>query len=182
VTGSFLETDRLRMHRWTAEDLGSATELWGDPNVTELIDGRGKLDEGQVRARLEMELEYDRRTRLQYWPLILRVSGEFVGCCGLHPENAVDDTPELGFHLCHRWWGKGLAKEAAFAIVEHAFADLGIPALFAGHHPKNFASASILQSLGFSKTGSNLYPPTGLIHPSYILKKETYLSLPDRHT
>jgi len=43
--------------------------------------------------------------------------------------------------------------------------------LFAGHHPENHASRRILSKLGFRLTHEEFYPPTGLLHPSYLLPR-----------
>jgi RimJ/RimL family protein N-acetyltransferase len=52
-----LTTERLGFRTWTEDDLDLALGLWGDPEVTRLIDARGKLSEGQVRERLAQEIE-----------------------------------------------------------------------------------------------------------------------------
>jgi hypothetical protein len=44
-----------------------------------------------------------------------------------------------------------------------------VRALFAGHNPANQASRELLARLGFRYTHDELYPPTGLMHPSYRL-------------
>jgi len=78
---------------------------------------------------------------------------------------------ELGVHLRPTFWRRGLAKEAARTIIDYGFAVLGADALFAGHHPSNEASCQLLLKLGFVRTGEELYPATGLMHPSYIVRK-----------
>jgi len=60
--------------------------------------------------------------------------------------------------------------EAARGVIRHAFGALGCRALFAGHHPQNTESMRLLEKLGFRHTHDELYPPTGLMHPSYLLQ------------
>ena len=50
----------------------------------------------------------------------------------------------------------------------------GVNALFAGHNPKNTASAQLLKRLGFTYKQDEFYPPTGLYHPSYLMTKQDY--------
>ena len=52
----FLRSERLGFRRWTEEDFDLALGLWGDLEVTKLIDVRGQLTEEQVRERLSKEL------------------------------------------------------------------------------------------------------------------------------
>jgi RimJ/RimL family protein N-acetyltransferase len=98
----------------------------------------------------------------QYWPIFLR-GGEHVGCCGLKPRD--ERIHELGFYVRPACWGRGLAVDAAQAVIAHAFDVLGAAALFAGHHPENHGSRRTLEKLGFRYTHHELYPPTGLQHP-----------------
>jgi [ribosomal protein S5]-alanine N-acetyltransferase len=156
-------TARLFFRRWTETDLPLALALWGDPRVTALIGG--PFDSQRVRHLLDAQLAAD----LQYWPVFLRAGSAFAGCCGLRPYPPRARTLELGFHFLPERWGQGLATEAARAAIDLAFTSLGAAELFAGHHPENAASARTLRKLGFRYTHDELYPPTGLRHPSYLL-------------
>jgi RimJ/RimL family protein N-acetyltransferase len=78
---------------------------------------------------------------------------------------------ELGFHLRAEPWGRGLAEEAGRALIDFGFETIGAEALFAGHHPENQASRRTLVKLGFRLTHEEFYPPTGLLHPSYLLER-----------
>ena len=60
--------------------------------------------------------------------------------------------------------------EAAKKVIEYAFSNLQVKGLFAGHNPKNEKSRNLLNKLGFKFTHKEYYAPTGLMHPSYILK------------
>lgn len=165
-----ISSERLVFRSWRAEDFDLAMRLWGDPRVTTLIDASGALDPDRVRERLFAELEREEKFRVQYWPMFLRDSGEFAGCCGLRPRELEKKIYELGFHLCADAWGRGLATEAAEAVVRFAFEELSAASLFAGHNPKNSSSRRVLEKLGFVHTHDELYPPTGLMHPSYELR------------
>ena len=164
------ETPRLKVCAWTSADLPDAVKLWGDPEVMALIDVRGALNRSQVKDKLTHEIWMQDTHGVQYWKLVDRNLGVFIGCCGLRPHG---DTGvfELGFHIVREHWRKGFATEAAQAVVEYAFDKLRATKLFAGHNPKNTASGKILMKLGFKYVGDQFYEPTGLDHPSYELIK-----------
>ncbi len=110
-------------------------------------------------------------------PLALDLWGDpevsrFLG--GPFSREAVEEklTKELGYHLRRQYWGMGLAEEAGRAVVNFAFENLRAKALFAGHHPENAASKRVLEKLGFRFTHEELYPPTGLMNPSYLLTRK----------
>jgi RimJ/RimL family protein N-acetyltransferase len=163
----FMTTDRLGFRHWRLADLPLALALWTDPEVTRLIGG--PLSPQQVGQKLAGEIATQDASGIQYWPMFLRVTGEHVGCAGLRPYRPAEGIYELGFHLLTAYWGRGLAEEAARAVIGHAFKTLGANGLFAGHHPENAASRRILEKLGFRHTHDELYPPTGLLHRSYFL-------------
>lgn len=151
-------------------DFDLAWGLWGDAAVTRLIDARGQLDRHQVMSRLKKEIANQDRYGLQYWPIFLLVTGEHVGCCGLRPYEPGEGIYEIGFHIRSIYWRQGFAYEAAQATITLAFKQLNAAALFAGHNPLNIASRHLLEKLGFIYTHDEYYPPTGLHHPSYLLK------------
>lgn len=155
-----IETARLRFRSWREDDLPLAERLWGDAEVTRFI---GAIDPA---TRLAKEIETERAHGIQYWPMFSKVDGDFVGCAGLRPYE--DGIPEFGVHVVRAHWRKGLAAEAARAVIRHAF-DRGAKAIFAGHNPNNAASRKMLSALGFRYTHDELYPPTGLMHPSYAM-------------
>lgn len=164
----FLTTARLGFHHWRTEDFPLALALWTNPEVTRLIGG--PLAPEQVQEKLAREIESEVKLGIQYWPIFLRATAEPVGCAGLRSYQQTSDIYELGFHLLPASWNQGLAQEAARAVIGFAFETLGARGLFAGHHPENAASRRVLESLGFRYTHDELYPPTGLMHPSYFLE------------
>lgn len=155
-------TARLEFRRWRLEDLTLARALWGDADVMRLLGGA--YGEEAARARLEMEIGFEEKLGVQYWPIFLREGGAHVGCCGIRLH---DGNLELGFHLHRAFWGSGLALEGARAAMEFGFRERRISVLFAGHHPDNAASRRVLEKLGFERFGEHFYAPTGLMHPFY---------------
>lgn len=158
-------TERLVFRCWRDDDLALAMALWGDARVSALVGG--PFSEVAVGDRLALEIETQRIHGFQYWPIATR-AGDAVGCCGLKPRST--EMHELGFYLRPDAWGNGYAVEAGRAVIAHAFAS-PIAALFAGHHPDNAASRRTLAKLGFRYVFDELYPPTGLQHPCYELRR-----------
>jgi len=73
-----------------------------------------------------------------------------VGGCGFgrRPSGSV----EIGYWVARPHWGRGIATEAGFALVEIARA-LRLPALDAAHFLDNPASGRVIEKLGFKPTG-----------------------------
>ena len=166
----FLATERLGFRCWSEDDLPLATELWADPEVTGLFGGPYTPE--MVRARLAREMAQMRETGLQYWPIFLLDGGRHAGCAGLRLHDPAQRIFELGYHLRPSFWGMGLATEASRAVIGLAFGKLGAKALFAGHHPLNDRSRSVLLKLGFQYVRDEVFPATGVVEPTYLLRGE----------
>jgi ribosomal-protein-alanine N-acetyltransferase len=165
----FLRTARLGFGVWSAKDLPLARELWGDPEVTRFFGG--PFPDEEVARRLDLEIARRETCGYQYWPLYSLRDGDHVGCCGLRPYRPAEKIHELGFHLRPRYWGQGLAREAASAVIAFAFHSAGAAALSAGHHPENAASKKVLETLGFAYTHHEFFPGLGIEIPYYALDR-----------
>jgi len=165
----FLKTERLGFRCWSKNDLSLARELWGDIEVTRFFGG--PFSEEEIRQRLEREITRMNTYQFQYWPIHLLSDNEHVGCCGLRPYRLEDGIPELGFHLRPKYWGRGLASEAARAVIDFAFESVGAKGLSAGHHPKNVDSKKLLEKLGFQYTHDEFFATLGMDIPYYLLTR-----------
>jgi len=163
------QTGRTYFRMWSVGDLALALELWGDAEVTRLIDARGQFSDADVRARLEVEIRNQTDHGVCYWPVFQKGSDAFLGCAGLRPYGDDPGVRELGVQLKRTAWGQGYATEVSRAVIRYSFQSLRLDALFAGHNPANQGSRRLLAKLGFKWTHDELYEPTGLYHPSYRL-------------
>jgi RimJ/RimL family protein N-acetyltransferase len=165
----FMKSERLGFSVWEPADIELARLLWGDPAVSKYICAAGVFTPTEIEKRLSTEIANGNTVHMQYWPIFLTATGDLVGCCGLRPKG--EDGLELGFHLRPCYWGMGLATEAGRTVIEYAKRSFPGRPIFAGHHPQNKASSHVLQKLGFSFVDAEFYPPTGLMHPTYILRQ-----------
>jgi RimJ/RimL family protein N-acetyltransferase len=171
----FLSSRRLGFRIWAHNDFHYAKRLWGNHEVSRFIDSRGKLSEDQILEKFEKEIETEKTFGIQYWPVFLLNNNQNIGCCGLRPYNVNKRINEIGVHILPDYWRKGFATEALYKVMEYAFNELKVNALFAGHNPMNKSSYNLLSKLGFRYTHDEFYPPTGLNHPSYLLTAKEYL-------
>jgi len=147
----FLETARLVLRRFTAEDADLLVELDSDPEVMQFITG------GLPTPRREVETEilpayleyYERDDRFGFWAAIERASGEFLGWFHFRPERGgAPDQAELGYRLRRSAWGKGYATEGSRALIEKGFLELGVERVFATTMVVNVASRRVMEKSG----------------------------------
>jgi RimJ/RimL family protein N-acetyltransferase len=65
-------------------------------------------------------------------------------------------TPNIGYWLGTRHWGKGYATEAVRALIDHAFTELEHTALHSSVRVTNPGSRRVLEKCGFQWTGVGL--------------------------
>lgn len=98
-----------------------------------------------------------------------------LGCCNLITiERGLEWYAELAFWLTPSARGKGMAREACEAVVQHALADLpgglGVTSVRAYVQPDNRPAQSVLDAVGFThKPAVREHKPTGGEHRPYEL-------------
>jgi ribosomal-protein-alanine N-acetyltransferase len=85
-------------------------------------------------------------------------ANEVIGWCGFGPVEYDDSQVELYYGLSREYWGKGLATEAAGAVMKYAFGDVGLDCLVALAAPENKASIGVIEKIGMEhrETVNNL--------------------------
>ena len=84
------------------------------------------------------------------WIAILKDSGEFAGQCGLTVQEVEGkEEVEIGYLFLRRFWGRGLATEAARVVRDHGFA-LGYDRLISIIDPGNLASRRVAEKTGLT--------------------------------
>jgi RimJ/RimL family protein N-acetyltransferase len=82
---------------------------------------------------------------------LIEAGGEIIGGCGIDLARRPD--PEIGYWIGPPYWGRGYATEAARALIDHAFEELGCERLAGRARVSNPASRRVLEKCGFQWTG-----------------------------
>ena len=140
-------TLRLGFREMTPDDLDDMAALLGDPQVMRYYTSLKSRREALAWIGWNQRLYREHGVGL--WLLELRDTGEFVGDCGLTPQE-VDGVTELevGYHVRAALQGRGLATEAAAACRDYAREVLGVDRLIAIVDPHNRPSQRVAEKLG----------------------------------
>lgn len=84
---------------------------------------------------------------------VLTSSGEVAVNAGFHGPPDEHGAVEIGYRVEPAWRGRGLAVEAAEALLRWASVEPGVRALRAATDPANAASQGVLRRLGFTHVG-----------------------------
>lgn len=155
-----LDTPRLVLRRLRASDEPDLVALDSDPEVMRYVGsptGVKSPPETRERARDRIhEAERGTLEPLGFWRIERRDDGAFCGIGALLRMPTGDDV-EVAYRLARAAWGRGIATEAAGALVAHGLNTLGLPRLVAVTYPENHASQRVLDKLGFERRGLTEY-------------------------
>jgi RimJ/RimL family protein N-acetyltransferase len=164
-----LATERLTLTPIDESALDAFEVFMADPEVVRFIGGE-TLGRDEVEIRLGLSRERFERDGFGHFVLTRRDDGCIVGRCGLLVWNIPDWTIttraeaqsdyeiELGWTLGREFWGHGYATEAARAVQEFAFGELGLDRLISLIAPENVASAAVARRLGMEVEGEAELP------------------------
>ncbi len=131
----------------TPDDLDDMAGLLGDPAVMHAYPAPMSRDD--ALAWIEWNQRLYRENGCGLWLLTLAETGEFVGDCGLTPQQVDGVTEiEIGYHVRAALQGRGLATEAAAACRDYARDVLEIDRLIAIIDPHNRPSQRVAEKLG----------------------------------
>ena len=156
-----LETDRLILREWRAEDLEPYASLNADPRVAEFLP--------HALTRAESDDQVDQFMRrwaddgVGLWALERREDGAFLGFTGLAPprfEAAFAPAVEVGWRLASDAWGQGYATEAACAAVAFGFDERDLGEIVSFTVPANVRSRAVMERIGMTHD-----PADDFIHP-----------------
>lgn len=150
-----LDTPRLLIRERTLADLESCLEMDRDPDVTRYVAGPWH-DPVAHRQFVEFRIKRPYPPGLGYWTIRERSDPErFIGWVLLIPDHGAGADVEIGWRLVRSAWGRGIASEAAKALVVHAFETVRLPRVIADINAENRASLRVAQKLGMKRIGAN---------------------------
>jgi len=147
-----IETARLILRPWRAQDLEELERLFADPAVRQ---GRHFPPE-RIITIAESSLRQWQRNGFGPWAALDKSTGQWIGRVGL---DELDDWPdahkvEVGWELHHAWWGKGLATEAGLAALQFGFGEHQLERIISVTALWNTAARRVMERVGLEYQGT----------------------------
>lgn len=149
-----IETERLILRPFGADDLDDLHAMLSDPKVVEHLPNevmsRQETEEALGRIGGSYEFASVSEMRRCSLAVVLRETGRVVGWCGVGRLNIDPGEFEIYYGLASDCWGRGIATESAKALVDHAFRALSLERIVGIVYPENVASAKVLEKIGLT--------------------------------
>lgn len=142
-------------------DLPPFAAICADPEVMRWIGDGSPRSQEQCRLAIRAYEAHWNEHGFGLYATTLRETGELIGSIGLSipfflPE--ILPAVEIGWRVARDSWGKGLATEAARAVMEFAFAELELDEIVSIHQVGNDASERVMDKLGMRLVRETVHP------------------------
>jgi ribosomal-protein-alanine N-acetyltransferase len=150
--GRPLETPRLSLRRWTEQDAGALHAAFGDPDSMRFWDSAPAGDVAETAERIRGSVAVSADWHAAF-AVTLRETQEVVGMVNYHDRRALQRRLAIGWMIVPAWRGKGVARDAATALLRYCFTTLGANRIEARIEPANAPSLRVAARLGFQREG-----------------------------
>jgi ribosomal-protein-alanine N-acetyltransferase len=149
-----IETARLRLRMPVAADIDDYYHyIHSDPDVMRYLPGGVPRARERTATTLALVIEHWHRYGFGLWSVEPREKTGMIGHCGLSRVPEADGVVELAYAFGKRFWGHGLASEAAKACLRFGFEHLGLPEIIAVAVPENMGSQRVMQKIAMQYQG-----------------------------
>lgn len=142
-----LETRRLRLRPCGVEDVDDLHRLWTAPEVRRFLWDDAVISRERAASVVRGSIASFEAHGFGQWVVLPRRGETLIGFCGFRYFGEQQEV-ELLYGIEPAYWGRGLATEAAGAILRFGFEKCGFDLVYAGADPPNAASFGVMKKLG----------------------------------
>ncbi|ABK62230.1 MULTISPECIES: GNAT family N-acetyltransferase [Clostridium] len=150
-----LETERLILRKFEEDDAMDMYENWAsDTEVTKYLTWETHRNVEDSKEIINLWIKDYHNKEVYQWAIQLKDSNEIIGSISLLNVDDHNENCELGYCIGRLFWNKGLVTEAALAVIEFAFNDVGFKRIAARHDIDNPASGRVMEKCGLKYEGT----------------------------
>lgn len=156
-----IETSRLVIRPYGHGDVGAWIAMLSDPEVRRFLPTGPPPTAEMFESVLESRHAMENEIGYAMWAVEERMTGTFIGQCGLRPAKSMDENAgseiDLGYHFASASWNKGFATESAVAVLAHGLGALGLDSIMAVAACQNVGSWRVMEKAGMRYEGPAEY-------------------------
>lgn len=178
-----LETTRLRLRQWLADDRQPFAALNSDPRVMAFFPAPlDRLTSDSMADRCQSLID---ERGWGFWAVEIKGGASFIGFVGLHiPTVDLPFSPcvEIGWRIAAPFWGQGYATEAALGALEVGFERLNMVGIVSFTALINLRSQAVMARLGMQRSPAHFHHPAISAesplseHCVYTLSREQWMA------
>lgn len=148
-----IKTERLILRRFTLDDAEEMFKNWAnDERVTRFLtwEPHGNLE---VTKNL-LTAWTDLYGSSCYYNWVIEFEGKAIGNISVVRFSDKSEYADLGYCICYDYWNKGITTEAAKAVINYLFSEVGVNRISISHATRNPYSGKVAQNCGMKYEGT----------------------------
>lgn len=152
-----IETSRLTLRYITSRDAPALKSILGDAEVMR-YSVIGVHNKKQIKQFIEQRLLSYLERGFGLYALVHKQNQETIGYCGFFIQSIAEQREvEVGYRLAKQYWGRGLATEAAQAVIKYGRERFDFQRYICLIEPDNIRSIRVATKLGMTLEKKIIY-------------------------
>lgn len=148
-----LNTERLKLRKFTIDDAQSMFDNWAsDERVTRFLTWEPHESPEVTKQLLELWCREYEKDDNYHWAI--EYNGTLIGSINVVRMSDGDEWAELGYCIGYNYWRKGIMPEAAKAVIDFLFSEVGVNRISISYAAKNLASGRVAKKCGLTYEGT----------------------------
>ena len=150
-----LETERLRLRRFTPGDAADMYENWAnDPEVTKFLTWPPHADTGVSAGYIASVIAEYERPETYNWCIERKETGRAIGAISVVRRDDSVESMHVGYCIGRAWWRTGVTSEAFAEVLRFLFEEVGVLRVDSRHDPRNPHSGDVMRKCGLRYEGT----------------------------
>ena len=148
-----LYTERLVLRKFTVDDAREMYENWAnDERVCRFLSWSPHESAEATKQLLESWCAAYENDKTYNWAM--EYEGVVIGSISVVEIKERHERAEIGYCMGYDYWNKGIMSEAAKAVIDYLFREVGVNRIDISHAVKNPASGRVAQKCGLTYEGT----------------------------
>ncbi len=145
-------TERLTLRRFVIDDYKDMFTFASNPEVVKYLSYKPHESPEHTRALLESWVKGYESNQTYNWAI--EYEGKLVGSISVVEIDNRCFSCHLGWQLDIPYWNKGIMTEAAKAVVDYLFSNVGFDRISSGCDKRNIGSYKVMEKVGMKHEGT----------------------------
>ncbi|QDI90827.1 N-acetyltransferase [Salicibibacter halophilus] len=149
MKNTVMSTERLTLREMNKDDVGNLMKIFSDPVAMKYYPST--KDKSQTMEWIEWTLNNYNQYGVGLWIVEDKVTGDFLGQCGIVPQEVDGEIEmEIGYLFVRSAWGNGYATEAALACKNYGFEQMKLRKIISLPDVDNIPSTKVAERIGMN--------------------------------
>ncbi len=150
-----ISTGRLILRKFSYDDADNMLKYWiSIPEIQHMYAEPTYNTKEEVKELLDKYISSYEKDNYYRWAVILKDTNECIGQIAYFLVDPKNNFAEIEYCIGTNFQNKGLATEAAKAVIKYGFNEMGLHKVQICHRANNISSKKVIEKCGFTYEGT----------------------------